>query len=60
MLFCLTATAAWAMHQGFIPALTGSVCTAMGYDPIPSYEVLINDYNESPYCARGVRGETWF
>ncbi len=60
MLSCLVATAGWAMHEGFVPALTGSVCTLIGYDPIPSYQVLTNDYNESPYCARRVRGETWF
>ena len=49
----------WASSRGYV-SWTGEVCTAEGFDPLPSYEELVTDYGKSPYCARLVRGETWF
>ena len=55
----LVSGAWWASNLGYV-SWTGEACTAEGFDPIPSYEKLVTDYDKSPYCARLVRGETWF
>lgn len=54
------AVGGWATSRGFIPPLTGVTCAGPGYDPVPSYETLVNDYDMSPYCARTTRDEAWF
>lgn len=51
----------WSVSQlGYVPRLTGEDCAAVGYDPVPSFERLVDEYGESPYCARVIRGENWF
>jgi len=59
LLTVLVTGAWWASSRGYV-SWTGEVCTAEGFDPLPSYEELVTDYGKSPYCARLVRGETWF
>ena len=49
----------WASQQGYV-AWFGTACTAEGYEPAPSYDELVTKYNKAPYCARLIRGETWF
>lgn len=49
----------WASQQGYV-AWFGTACTAEGYEPVPSYDELVTEYNKAPYCARLIRGETWF
>jgi hypothetical protein len=49
----------WASQQGYV-SWFGTACTAEGYDPVPSYDGLVTKYKKSPYCARLIRGETWF
>lgn len=49
----------WASRQGYV-SWFATACTAEGYDPVPSYAELVNEYNKSPYCARLIRDETWF
>jgi hypothetical protein len=53
----------WAGAKGYVPPFWqgGWGCSDVGYpSPPPSYEELVGKYHESPYCAREVRGETWF
>ena len=59
LIVALVAGGWWASNRGYV-TWTGEDCTSEGYDPIPSYEELVTDYGKSPYCARLVRGETWF
>lgn len=60
----LLATGAWwAGSRGYIPPFWqgGWGCSDVGYpSPPPSFDDLVNEYGESPYCARLVRGEAWF
>jgi len=50
----------WASQQGYV-SWFGTACTSEGFDdPPPSYEDLVSKYGKGPYCARRVRGETWF
>ncbi len=50
----------WAIRQGYIPRGTVT-CTLEDFQaPVPSFERLVTEYGKSPYCARLVRGETWF
>ena len=53
----------WAGSRGYIPPMWegGWGCSDVGYpSPPPSFDELVNEYGESPYCARRVRGEEWF
>lgn len=53
----------WAGSRGYIPPMWegGWGCSDVGYpSPPPSFDQLINEHDESPYCARRVRGEEWF
>jgi hypothetical protein len=60
LLLVVAAVGAWASHQGYI-VITSVACTDQGYrGPIPSFEHLVNEEHLSPYCARRVRGETWW
>jgi hypothetical protein len=48
----------WAGYQGYVAVDRG--CDDQGYgDPPPSFEVLVNDYGLSRYCARYARDEEW-
>ena len=49
----------WASQQGYI-SLGRADCTDEGYEPMPTYDVLVSEHGKSPYCARLTRGETWF
>jgi len=49
----------WADRRGYI-SIFGGACTDQGFDPVPSYDELVEQYGLSPYCARQQRGETWF
>jgi hypothetical protein len=59
VIVALVAVGWWASQQGYV-SWFGAYCTDEGYDPVPSYDELISEYNTSPYCARHIRGETWF
>lgn len=53
----------WAGTRGYIPPMWegGWGCSDVGYpSPPPSFNELVNEHDESPYCARRVRGEEWF
>ena len=51
---------AWANQQGYI-VITSVACTDQGNrGPVPSFEHLVTKEHLSPYCARRVRGETWW
>lgn len=53
----------WAGSRGYVPPVWegGWGCSDVGYpSPPPSFEELVDDYGESPYCARRVRDEAWF
>ena len=53
----------WAGSRGYITPMWegGWGCSDVGYpDPPPSFDELVNEHDESPYCARRVRGEEWF
>ena len=63
LLFVVGVAAWWAGSRGYIPPVWngGWGCTDVGYpSPVPSFDELVNDYGESPYCARRVLGEEWF
>jgi hypothetical protein len=48
----------WAGYQGYIATDRG--CDDRGWpDPPPSFDVLVNDYALSRYCARNARDEAW-
>lgn len=52
----------WAGSQGYIPPVWegGWGCSDVGYSsPPPSFKELVEEYDESPYCARRVRDEVW-
>lgn len=49
----------WAGREGYI-SWFGTACTDQGFEPVPSYDDLVSKYGYSPYCARSLRGETWF
>ena len=55
----LVAGGFWASSHGYV-SWTGTVCTDEGIDPSTSYAELVTEHDKSPYCARQVRGETWF
>lgn len=58
---CAFVFAWWAIDQGYIFPPTGYACDDEGYgDPPPSFDTLVNEYSESPYCARVVRDENWY
>lgn len=49
--------------RGYLPPIWegGWGCSDVGYpDPPPSFDDLVSEYDESPYCARRVLGEEWF
>ena len=59
----LFATMVWAGSQGYVPPYLqgGWGCNDVGYpDSPPTYEELLIDHRESPYCARRVRDEEWW
>lgn len=60
LVLAVLAVGGWATSRGFIPPLTGVTCAGPGYDPVPSYETLVDDHAMSPYCARTTRDEAWF
>lgn len=52
-----------AGSRGYIPPMWegGWGCSDVGYpSPPPSFNQLVNEHDESPYCARRIRGEEWF
>lgn len=56
----LLAVLVWANVQGYVPG-PGTGCSDVGYpDPQPTYDELVSDHGESPYCARRVLGQTWW
>ncbi len=59
LIVVLVAGAWWASQQGCV-SWTGADCTDEGIHPATPYAELVSDYGKSPYCARLVRGETWF
>lgn len=49
--------------RGYVPPYWqgGWGCTDVGYPtPTPSYDELVGEHGESPYCARRVRDEQWW
>lgn len=45
---------------GYVPG-PGTGCSDVGYPaPVPTYEELVGEHGESPYCARRVLGQTWW
>lgn len=53
----------WAGSRGYVPPMWegGWGCSDVGYpSPPPSFDELVKEHEESPYCARRVRGEEWF
>lgn len=57
------ATIVGAGFLGYVPPyLQGDWgCNDVGYpDPPPTYEELLTEHRESPYCARRVRDEEWW
>lgn len=49
---------AWSVQQGYLPP-PGYGCSDVAYPPETPMSVLMDEYGESAYCARRVRGEAW-
>ena len=53
----------WTGSQGYVPPVWEGTwgCSDVDYpSPPPSFAELVEQYKESPFCARRIRDEAWF